>query len=156
MSSTGQPPRKTNAVLMPEAELEQLEAELERDEDNCSHPYLCSANKLTIGIGRNLDDVGITADEARFLLRNDIARVQLELETQPWFPKLTGARRRAIMNLCFNVGLPSLLGFRKMIAAIEADDWGTAADQLLDSKYATQVGARADRLAAMLRGGDVA
>lgn len=151
MSSTSQPPRKTNALLMPDSELEQLEAELERDEGNRLKPYRCSSDKMTIGVGRNLDDVGITADEARFLLRNDIARVQLELETLPWFPNLVGARRRAIMNLCFNVGLPSLLGFRKMISAIEADDWDTAANELLDSRYAQQVGARAGRLAAMLR-----
>nr|WP_277611322.1 glycoside hydrolase family protein [Microbulbifer celer] len=108
---------------------------------------------MTIGIGRNLDDVGITEGEARTLLRGDISRVLGELETQQWFHPLTGARRRAIANMCFNLGLNGLLQFRRMIAAIQSEDWEEASAQLLNSLYARQVGARADRLAEMLRSG---
>lgn len=154
MSSTSQPPRETRAAIYHTDEIDTLAAELERDEGLRLKPYRCTAGKTTIGVGRNLDDVGITEDEARYLLRNDISRVLGELENQPWYHGLTGARRRAIANMCFNLGLRGLLGFRKMIAAIEAEDWDEAAFQLLESRYARQVGARADRLAEMLRLGD--
>lgn len=153
MSSTSQPPRETRAAIYSTDEIQTLATELERDEGLRLKPYRCTAGKTTIGIGRNLDDAGITEDEARYLLRNDISRVLGELEGQEWYHGLTGARRRAIANMCFNLGLPGLLQFRRMIAAIEAEDWEEASAHLLDSRYARQVGARADRLAEMLRTG---
>ena len=117
-------------------------------------PYLDTVGKLTIGIGRNLDDVGISGYEAAYLLENDITKARNELRKAfPWFPNLTCQRQDALTDMCFNVGLPRLQGFTKMIAAMERQDYETAAVEMLDSKWATQVGERATELAAIIRTG---
>ena len=117
-------------------------------------PYLDTKKKLTIGVGRNLDDVGITRDEAWALLNNDIARVRREVKRAfPWFSKVNPVRKDVVLNMVFNLGLQRFRGFRKAIAAIKAKDWDEAARQMLDSRWAGQVGRRARELAAMMRRG---
>lgn len=116
-------------------------------------PYVDSVGKITIGCGRNLTDRGISEDEARQFLDTDINHAILDLTVFPWFPDLDQVRQRALVDLCFNIGLPRLKGFRKMLAAIERREWDVAAHELLDSRYAEQVGKRARTLAAMLRTG---
>jgi lysozyme len=117
-------------------------------------PYLDTKKKLTIGVGRNLDDVGITRDEAWALLNNDIARVRREVKRAfPWFSKVNPVRKDVVLNMVFNLGLQRFRGFRKAIAAIKAQDWDEAARQMLDSRWASQVGRRARELAAMMRRG---
>ena len=117
-------------------------------------PYLDTKKKLTIGVGRNLDDVGITRDEAWALLNNDIARVRREVKRAfPWFSKVNPVRKDVVLNMVFNLGLQRFRGFRKAIAAIKAQDWDEAARQMLDSQWASQVGRRARELAAMMRQG---
>ncbi|GAB3123810.1 hypothetical protein GCM10027256_18490 [Novispirillum itersonii subsp. nipponicum] len=131
-----------------------LAADLRRDEAVRLLPYRCTAGKLTIGIGRNLDDVGISAEEAAVLLGNDIRRVLAGLDRQlPWWRGLSAGRQRALANMAFNLGLPRLLGFRQMLAALQAGQWEEAARQALDSKWAGQVGERADRIARLIREG---
>ena len=67
-------------------------------------PYRCTAGKLTIGVGRNLDDRGITPEEARYLLRNDIARVQADLDKHlPWWGGLSQIRRAVMIDMAFNL-----------------------------------------------------
>ena len=118
-------------------------------------PYRCTAGKLTIGIGRNLDDVGITEDEAVFMMRNDIDRVKRELtQALPWWSSLDPVRSVVLVDLAFNLGLPRLLKFTKMLTHLRAGTWDAAANELLASRYATQVGERARRLATMLRSGN--
>lgn len=105
-------------------------------------------------MGRNLDDVGITRDEAWALLNNDIARVRREVKRAfPWFSKVNPVRKDVVLNMVFNLGLQRFRGFRKAIAAIKAQDWDEAARQMLDSQWASQVGRRARELAAMMRRG---
>lgn len=116
-------------------------------------PYVDSVGKISIGVGRNLTDRGISEDEARQFLDADINNAILDLTTFPWFPDLDPVRQRAVVDLCFNIGLPRLRGFVKMLAAIDRKDWDSAAHELLDSAYAVQVGKRARTLAAMLRTG---
>lgn len=135
---------------------DQLVADLVRDEDLRLKPYPCPAGKLTIGVGRNLDDVGITRPEALFLLDNDIARCEAELKgATAWWKSLKNpARQRAILNMYFNLGFSRFMGFQHMRVAIEEADWERAAAEALDSKWAQQVGARADRIAALIRDGE--
>ena len=114
--------------------------------------YRDSVGILTIGVGRNLEDRGISASEARMLLDNDIDDCINALATFPWFPDLDPVRQRVFVDLCF-MGIGRLRGFSKMLAATAARDWPTAAAELLDSKYATQVGQRARTLATMLETG---
>ena len=117
-------------------------------------PYRCTAGKLTIGVGRNLDDVGISEDEAMFMLRNDIARVGRELTASlSFWDSLSLNRQIVLMDMCFNLGLAGLLAFKRMLAALEAGDYDKAADEMLDSKWARQVFTRSTDLAKMMKGG---
>ena len=77
--------------------------------------YQCTAGKTTIGVGRNVDDLGITKEEAIYLLRNDIARVESELSQFWWFPLLTNDRKNALIDMCFNLGITRFKTFKKMI-----------------------------------------
>lgn len=133
---------------------EQLQADLIRDEGLRLRPYHDSVGKLTIGVGRNLDDRGISHVEAQYLLRNDIAIVQAELDLQlPWWRYLTEGRQRALANMAFNLGLPTLLQFRRMLGAIQRGNYDEAAREALDSRWARQVGERSQRIAEMIRDG---
>ena len=117
-------------------------------------PYRCTAGKLTIGVGRNLDDKGISQDEALFLLANDIEGVIKQLDKHSWYTGLDPIRQKVLIDMAFNLGISGLLQFKKMIAAIELGDYGAAAEQMLDSRWARQVKTRADRLAEMMRTGE--
>lgn len=118
-------------------------------------PYKCTAEKLTIGVGRNLDDRGISEDEAKYLLENDIAIVERELlERQPMVSMLDSVRQRVLVDMGFNLGLPTLMKFQNMWDAIEDENWEEAAEQMLDSRWARQVGRRATRLADAMATGE--
>ena len=110
----------------------------------------------TVGVGRNLRDKGITRDEALDLLSHDIDECVTDLATFAWFEALDAVRQRALVDLRFNIGPRRLRGFVKMLAALAVSDYGTAADELRDSVWATQIGAtRRDTVLGMLRTGAV-
>jgi lysozyme len=129
-----------------------LAEELLRDEGLRLKPYRCPAGKLTIGVGRNLEDRGITESEAFLLLDNDIKdcwdRLCAEL---PWVQAAPEAVQEVLANMCFNLGLKGLLGFRQTLAFLQAGRHAEAAEEMLRSKWAGQVGARAERLAQKLK-----
>lgn len=117
-------------------------------------PYRCTAGKLTIGVGRNLEDRGITAQESAYLLANDIAREERELlRALPWVGQLDEVRQRVLLDMSFNLGLVGLLGFKNTLATIQAGDYQRAAAMMLDSRWAKQVGQRAERLSRMMATG---
>lgn len=117
-------------------------------------PYRDPVGKLTIGVGRNLDDVGITEEEALYLLKNDINRVLGFLSTRyDWWSALTVNRKMALVDMCFNLGETRFRTFKRMIKALEQGDYEKAADEMLDSKWARQVKGRAQTLARMMREG---
>lgn len=116
-------------------------------------PYRDTKGVLTIGVGRNLEAKGISQDEALFMLRNDIREAVGQLEQYDWYSKLDPIRQKVIVDMCFNLGLDGLLRFRKMIAAVEAGDFRAAADQMVNSAWYQQVGARSRRLERMMRTG---
>lgn len=116
-------------------------------------PYLDSVGKLTVGIGRNLKDRGITYEEALVLLDNDILRIRKEVTRFPWFQRLNTARQDVVLCMIFNLGLEGFKRFRKTIAAIKDKDWDRAATEMLDSVWAGQVGNRAIELAEMMKTG---
>ena len=132
----------------------QLLAELERDEGMRLEPYRDTVGKLTIGVGRNLDDMGISEAEARFMLANDAKRAERDARRAlPSFDELSETRQRALVNMTFNLGLPGLLKFTDMLAALAAHDYERAAAEALDSRWARQVGERAERIATMIKEG---
>jgi lysozyme len=117
-------------------------------------PYQCSAGKTSIGVGRNLDDVGITYDEVMILLRHDMERVEKECLTRfAWFQSLSPVRQTVILSMVFNLGVSRFQGFKKLIAALESQNYDRAADEMMASKWAGQVGLRAIELATMMRTG---
>ena len=131
--------------------------DLERDEGLRLKPYRDTVGKLTIGVGRNLDDVGITAVEARALLANDIAKASDGLtRALPWFLIAPEPVRRGLVNMAFNMGIAGLMQFQNMLRALETKDYNEAAVEALDSDWARQVGARADRIAGLFRSAHVA
>ncbi len=113
-------------------------------------PYQDSEGKWTIGVGRNLDDVGISENEALILLSNDIKRCEQEARQFPWFKYLTEVRQDVILSMLFNLGLKRFNGFKKFKSAILKGDYKAAATEMLDSKWAGQVKGRANALAKMM------
>jgi lysozyme len=126
---------------------------LKRDEGLRLKPYEDSVGKLTIGYGRNLEDVGISEAEAEALLRADIAKAEREAAKYPWFAGLDSARKAVVVSMIFNLGPQGFAGFKNTIADIAAARYDLAASRMLQSKWADQVGNRAIRLAAAMRTG---
>ena len=117
-----------------------VQADLIRHEGLRLKPYRCTANRLTIGIGRNLDDKGISEDEARYLLGNDITECETDLMGlfDRW-DEMTPNWKRALINLRFNLGPGGFRSFSSTIAAIRRGDWETARNNVSVSKWARQV-----------------
>lgn len=120
-----------------------LEEVLMQNEGVRLKPYKCTEGYLTIGIGRNIESVGISDKEALYLLRNDIKQCKNELKQFDWYFKKPVAVQHALIRMCFNLGLTKLLKFKRMIKALESQDYNLAAYEALDSKWAKQVGQRA-------------
>lgn len=130
-----------------------LKAQLRRHEGIRYKPYKDTVGKLTIGVGRNLDDKGISEQEAEYLLGNDIEDACVEATTIPGFSSLTPIRQCVLVNMTFNMGIYRVKKFKRMIAAIALGDWNEAAEEMLNSRWADQVGRRATELAAQMRTG---
>lgn len=171
---------------------EKLIDQLVIDEGLRLKPYRCTSGKLTIGVGRNLDDnwlsaaeikrllwynpirsqriknapgadvktklladltqYGISVEEAKYLLQNDVAAVKSQLRSAlNWFDAQPEDVQVVLCNMCFNLGIGGLLRFRNFLAAVKSARWATAADHMLSSQWAGQVGNRAVRLANIIR-----
>ena len=114
--------------------------------------------KLTIAIGRNLDDRGVTKEESIYLCQNDVALVTSELRLNlPWLDSLcdpsqwnTNPRMCVLLNMGFNMGAGAagagLLGFRNMLSWLKLKDYPRAAAEMADSAWYNETGARAARL----------
>jgi lysozyme len=113
-------------------------------------PYTCTAGKLTIGVGRNLTDRGISEDESRFLFTNDLKETLEFLSRKPYWDDLTPCRQAALADLAFCVGASRFDLFKRLHAALLEHDYKKAAVEILDSKFAEQTGTRAMDLADLL------
>ena len=131
-----------------------LKDQLVRDEELRLKPYTDSVGKLTIGVGRNLTDKGISFQEAQGLLANDIADATADLQAKlPWTATLDDVRKGAMVNMTFNIGIGGLLEFHDFLARMQRGDFSGAAGAMLDSLWARQVGARATRLSIQIQSG---
>lgn len=117
-------------------------------------PYKDTVGKLTIGYGLNLDDVGLSESCIKFETSNRIDKVINDLNKHlSWHITLNDVRQRVLANMCFNLGIHSLLGFTHMLKALEDKNYEEAARQMESSLWAKQVGIRANRLVFMMRSG---
>lgn len=125
---------------------------IKRQEGKSLKAYHDTRGVLTIGFGRNLDDVGISDAEAEYLLANDLARAAKDAAAVvgPAFHGLKPARKRALESMAFQMGRQGLSGFARMLDAIRADDWPAAKREALDSDWAKQTPGRAREVAEML------
>ena len=131
---------------------------LKRHEGVMYYVYDDHLGYATIGVGRCIEKnvgLGLSHDEIEYLLQNDVKRCIEELDSNfPWYRNLCEARRDAMINLCFNLGLPRLKKFIKALAAMEAGNYEEAAVEFLDSRWAKQVGSRALEVTHMIRSGE--
>jgi lysozyme len=135
--------------------IDEIAASLKVEEGYRAHCYICTAGAHTVGYGRNIDadgGIGISEDEAEYLLRNDIQRTIEECKQWDWFDDLDPNRQSVMVQLCFQLGRPRLSNFKRMLTALAKQDYETAAIELLDSRFAEQVPERANRLAEKMRG----
>jgi len=118
-------------------------------------PYKDTAGKWTIGIGRNLEDKGITEQEALFMLNNDVDYFYDKIKKEiNWFWALDDARQNVLVNMAFNLGVSGLLTFKNTLRLISFNRYEEAAKEMLNSKWANQVGYRAKELAEQMRTGE--
>ena len=140
--------------------MEKLLAMLKRHEGVETHAYVCSEGKITVGVGRNIDQeggIGLSDDEVDYLLQNDVERVIKELAAEyPWFNDLDDVRKDAMVDISFNLGATRLRLFKRALAAMEEGEYKLAATEFLDSKWAKQVGSRALELTDMISSGEYA
>jgi len=125
-----------------------------KDEGFSKFPYECTSGKLTIGYGRNLEDVGISEQEAIQLLSNDvISIINILPKYIKTFDSLKLVRKYVLVNMVYNLGLQGFLDFKKMIQFLERSNFKMAAQEMLDSKWKEQVGNRAIVLAKLMLDG---
>lgn len=133
--------------------LERLKSDLVRHEGLRLKPYLDTVGKLTIGVGRNLTDNGISSEEAIYLLDNDIAERLADPRLHGILEGHDDVRQEVLINMSF-MGVEKLLGFKKMLIALRDRDYDEAANQMLDSRWARQVKGRAVELAKRMKTGE--
>lgn len=120
-------------------------------------PYKCSANKLTIGYGRNIEDIGISITEANYLFQADFARaiqdaIKICKEYGIDYNNLIEQRFYVLVDMCFNMGYTRTKGFKKMLTALKNKDYEGASKEMLNSAWARQVGNRAIKLSSLMKG----
>ena len=130
------------------------ETYIKKEEGYRRFPYKCTAGKLTIGIGFNLTDTGLSEAECEAILHMRIEDLRRELTRRwPWFEKLNEARQAAMLSMAYQMGVQGLAGFKNTLANIEAKAWDAAAKNMTASKWYRQTPNRARRTAYMIRYG---
>lgn len=114
-----------------------------RHEGLALKPYRDTLGHLTIGRGRCLTTRGITIAEADYLFNNDLDGVLADLARLDWWARIDPVRQIALADMAFNMGAHGLQAFQRMIVALQNQMWGAAAGELIDSKWAEEVGYRA-------------
>jgi lysozyme len=134
--------------------LDIVKTQLRVDEGVRNKPYRDTVGKLTIGVGHNLDDKPISARAIEVILEDDVADAETDARALfPEFESLSDGRKAVLLNMSLNLGRERLAGFHDMRTAISGGDFDKAATAMLDSKWAVQVGNRAQRLAKLMREG---
>lgn len=129
--------------------------QLKKDEAFSRAPYKDTRGVLTIGYGFNLESDGLSEAEATAVLEIRVrVRYQELLAALPWVVDLDPPRQGVLLNMAYNLGVHGLLEFHNMLTELRAEDYRAAADEMVRSKWAQQVGARAERLEQQMRTGE--
>jgi len=115
--------------------------------------YRCTAGRQTIGFGRNLDDVGISREEAEWLLKRDIEWAIGSLRTEPYWLDLSEVRQAVLIDMVFNLGWAGFAKFARLRMALGRGDWDVASNEMRSSLWFKQVGTRSQRLCVMMQTG---
>jgi lysozyme len=116
-------------------------------------PYKCTAGKTTIGVGRNIEERGISHEAAMIMLDEDIDICVEELRKNlSWFDDAPVQIKGVLIDLAFNMGINRLLGFVQTLKHLREGDYAAAATELLDSRYAQMLPQRSQRNAALIMG----
>jgi lysozyme len=134
--------------------VERLQKQLIKHEGMRLFPYVDTVGKVTIGVGHNLTDRGLNSTVVTQLLNDDIYVAVREISKFSWYPLLNEVRQRALIDMMFNIGAVRFREFKHMIDALEKENFDEAAHQMLESKWAEQVGIRANTLANMVKTGE--
>ena len=133
--------------------IEELKEQLKRHEGFRNKTYRCTGGALTIGYGRNLDARGISRAEAEIMLDNDILSSidELNKHLPDILPNLSENRQNVMVNMCYNLGIGGLMAFKRTLALIREGNYQQASIEMLNSKWASQVGSRARELSEQMR-----
>lgn len=128
---------------------------IKADEGFRARPYKCTAGKITIGFGHNLEDNPITIEQGEALLTHDLVKISKEACKLPYYKDLTPPRRAVIINMIYNLGLTGFKKFKRMNSALLEKNYDLAAAEMLDSKwhYSKATAKRSARLAEEMRAG---
>lgn len=141
--------------MTPESRVK-LKGMLIEDEDCKLFPYTDTTNHLSIGVGRNLSERGISSNEAMQMLDNDIMYFTAKLDSLfDFFSQLDDNRKIVLINICFNVGVNGFLGFSRMLQFVKERDFEKASHEILQSKAASQCPNRYQRLAYVMKTGEL-
>lgn len=137
---------------------QELTRQLRGDEGVEPHAYQDHLGFWTIGVGRLIDKrksgSGLRPSEIDMLLQNDIDdRIEALTRRLQWFQDLDDARRGALLNMSFQLGVDGLLGFKNTLRMIERGDYSAAAEGMLNSLWARQTPERAARMAQQMKTG---
>jgi len=120
-------------------------------------PYLCTAGRWTIGYGHNLEahneasPSSITIEQAERYLDQDMASAEKQCAAKfPFYSRISDVRKAVLIDMCFNMGINGIAGFKMMVAALTDGKYPDAAIEMMDSKWSKQVGYRAVRLMLMM------
>ena len=129
-----------------------LRETITRHEGSRLQMYQDSLGIWTIGVGHNIQEKGISPKVMELMLDEDLEEAISELKRSvSFFSKMPQQVQEALVNLSFNMGIPRLMQFKKTLALLREGNFESAADELLDSRYAEQVGRRALEIADMIR-----
>ncbi len=137
---------------------------LKFEEGYRDRPYYCSEGYPTVGIGTKLGPKGaplecytftVSEHAAKALLDDEVKKILNELVKHRWYIELNSDRQTIIKSMCYQMGVSGVFKFKKMIAALERGDYNEASLQALDSLWAKQTPARAERHATVIACGKI-
>jgi len=141
--------------------MEKLIDQLKRHEGLRLRPYKCTAGKWSIGYGCNLTDAGIDHEGlvwnksyAERVLRNHVGKCNVVFPDIKTYQSLNPCRQAVLTNMVFNIGSGGVLRFKRMLSALYRKDFEDASKEMLNSRWAKQVGSRATELAEQMRTGE--